>query len=109
MIAKSLMRLCVILLALAVAGAQSTTVTKSVVGEVTAVDAAANQFKIKGDDGSSYVVVFDDATSYLRLPLGEKDLKKAEKITLSAITIGDRLLARERPPRTPSPQPPRPS
>ncbi len=93
MIAKSMMKLCALFVALAIAGAQ-TTALKSVVGEVTAIDAAAKQFKIKGDDGSSYVVVFDDATSYLRLPLGEKDLKKAEKITVSVITVGDRLLAR---------------
>jgi len=87
------MRLCVIFIALMVAWAQ-TPPTKSVVGEVTGVDAAAKQLKVKGDDGANYIVAFDDATSYLRMPLGEKDLKKAEKIALSDITTGDRLLAR---------------
>ena len=87
------MKLCAIFLALAAVWAQAPA-SKSVVGEVTSVDAAAKQFNVKGDDGASYIVVFDDGTSYLRLPLGEKDLKKAEKIGLSDITAGDRLLAR---------------
>jgi len=87
------MKLCAIFLALAAVWAQAPA-SKSVVGEVTSVAAAAKQFNVKGDDGASYIVVFDDGTSYLRLPLGEKDLKKAEKIGLSDITAGDRLLAR---------------
>src|SRR5260370_4505093 len=87
------MKLCAVFLALTVAWAQ-TTATKSVVGEVTGGDATDKQFKVKGDDGASYIVAFDENTSYLRMPLGEKDLKKAEKISLSDITSGDRLLAR---------------
>ena len=88
-----MMKLCAIFLALTAAWAQ-TPPSKSVVGEVTSVDAAGKQFNVKGDDGANYIVVFDDNTSYLRLPLGEKDLKKAEKIGLSDVTVGDRLLAR---------------
>lgn len=88
-----MMKLCAIFLALTVAWSQ-TSPSKSVVGEVTGVDAAAKQFNVKGDDGMNYIVVFDANTSYLRLPLGEKDLKKAEKISLADITAGDRLLAR---------------
>src|ERR1700722_238104 len=87
------MKLCAIFLALTAASAQAPP-GKSVVGEVTSVDATAKQFNVKGDDGANYVVVFDGNTSYLRLQLGEKDLKKAEKIGLSDITAGDRLLAR---------------
>lgn len=88
-----MMKLCAIFLALTMAWAQ-TSPSKSVVGEVTGVDATAKQFNVKGDDGVNYIVVFDATTSYLRLPLGEKDLKKAEKISLADITAGDRLLAR---------------
>lgn len=87
------MKLCAIFLALTVAWSQ-TTPSKSIVGEVTGVDASAKQLKVKGDDGQSYIVAFDDGTSYLRMPLGEKDLKKAEKIALSDVTAGDRVLAR---------------
>ena len=86
------MKLCTLFLILTLAWGQSP--SKSVVGEVTGVDGAAKQFNVKGDDGGNYIVVFDDTTSYLRLPLGEKDLKKAQKISLSDITTGDRLLAR---------------
>lgn len=82
-----------ILLALSIAGAQ-TAAFKSVIGEITAVDSAAKHFTVKGDDGSNYTVTLDDGTSYLRLPLGEKDLKKADKIALSDVSVGDRLLAR---------------
>lgn len=87
------MRGCCILLALAIASAQ-TPANKSVIGEITAADAAAKTLTVKGDDGSNYTVTLLDATSYFRLPLGEKDLKKAEKIGLSDVSVGDRLLAR---------------
>src|SRR5690349_4075706 len=96
MIAKPLMRLCPIFLALAVAWAQAPA-AKTVAGEVTAVDVAAKQFKVKGDDGVNYIVAYDENTAYLRMPLGEKDLKKAEKITLSDVSAGDRMLARGTP------------
>jgi len=82
-----------IFLVLALASAQ-TPANKSVIGEITAADSAAKRLTVKGDDGSTYTVTMDEATSYLRLPLGEKDLKKAEKIALSDVTVGDRLLAR---------------
>jgi hypothetical protein len=82
-----------IFLALSIAAAQ-TAAYKSVIGEITTVDSAAKHFTVKGDDGSNYTVTLEDGTSYLRLPLGEKDLKKAEKITLSDVSVGDRLLAR---------------
>lgn len=82
-----------IFLAFAIAGAQ-TAANKNILGEITAVDSAARQLAVKGDDGSNYTVTLDDSTSYLRLPLGEKDLKKAEKIAISDVAAGDRVLAR---------------
>src|SRR5689334_1887301 len=69
--------------------------TKSVIGEVTSIDAASKSIKIKADgSGASYTINLDDKTSYLRVPPGEKDLKKASKIALSDINAGDRMLAR---------------
>jgi Cu/Ag efflux protein CusF len=65
-----------------------------VIGEVTAVDAAAGKIQIKSDAGASYAVKLDDKTTYLRIPPGEKDLKKAEHIALADIGAGDRVLAR---------------
>jgi hypothetical protein len=88
-----------ILLALAVAVAQppaavSPATAKVVTGEVTAVDASAKHFKVKGDDGTNYTIALQDNTIYLRLPLGETDQKKATKIALADVVVGDRLLTR---------------
>ena len=100
------MKRCAVFLAVALAFAQPPA-NKSVVGEVTSIDSAAKQFMIKGDDGVNYVVAYDDSTGYLRMPLGEKDLKKAEKIGLADVTTGDRLLARGLPASEAKPAPAR--
>jgi Cu/Ag efflux protein CusF len=78
----------------AVCCAQTSTPAKSVIGEVTSIDSAAKQVKLKGDDGGAYTVSLSDNTSFLRVPPGEKDLKKASKIAFSDVTVGDRALAR---------------
>src|SRR5579862_2350571 len=67
---------------------------KSVIGEVTSIDAAGKQIKLKGDDGAAYVVTLSDNTSFLSIPPGEKDLKKASKIAFADVMVGDRALAR---------------
>jgi Cu/Ag efflux protein CusF len=88
-------KLWTILLSLALAGAQTPAPPlKSLVGEVTSLDVSAKQIKLKADQGTSYTINLGDNTSYLHIPPGEKDLKKATKITLSDIAVGDRLLAR---------------
>lgn len=87
------MKWCICFLAFAAALAQAPA-SKTVLGEITAADMSAKQLQVKGDDGVNYTVTVDDNTSLLRLPLGEKDLKKAEKITLPNVTVGDRILAR---------------
>jgi Cu/Ag efflux protein CusF len=81
-------------LAAALASAQTPPALKSVVGEVTSLDASAKQIKVKADDGVSYTIELGDSTNYLHIPPGEKDLKKAIKIALSDVAVGDRLLAR---------------
>ena len=65
-----------------------------VVGVVTAVD--NNQIAVKSDTGTTANVKLGPATSYLRIPPGEKDLTKATRIAISEITVGDRVLARIR-------------
>jgi hypothetical protein len=68
-----------------------------VIGEVTAVDAAGGQLTLKTDAGAPVTVQLTDSTLYLRVPPGEKDLKKAAKVTLADIAVGDRVLARGAP------------
>ena len=67
---------------------------KGVIGVVTAVDATGKQLTIKADSGSAYTVKLDDKTTFVRVPPGEKDLKKATPIALSDVGVGDRVLAR---------------
>ena len=74
--------------------AQAPPALKSVIGEVTSIDSASKQVKLKGDDGAVYTITLSDNTSFLRIPPGEKDLKKASKIAFSDVTVGDRALAR---------------
>ena len=65
-----------------------------IIGDVTAVDTAAKRLTVKADQGEAVAVVLDEKTLYLRVPPGEKDLKKASKIALADIGTGDRVLAR---------------
>jgi hypothetical protein len=88
------MKLCLSLVALAVCCAQAPPALKSVIGEVTSIDAASKQIKLKGDDGALYTITLSDNTSFLRIPPGETDLKKASKIVFTDVMVGDRALAR---------------
>ncbi len=74
--------------------AQTPSALKSVIGEVTSIDAASKQIKLKADDGTVYTVALADNTAVLRVPPGETDLKKAAKITFAEVMVGDRALAR---------------
>src|SRR5271156_1911788 len=82
--------------ALALCCAQAPPALKQGIGEVTSIDAAAKQIKLKGDDGAAYTVILGDATSFLRVAPGEKDLKKAAKIAFTDVMVGDRALALEK-------------
>ncbi|HEX8097213.1 MAG TPA: hypothetical protein VF507_04225, partial [Pyrinomonadaceae bacterium] len=73
-------------------GAQAA--TSRVVGEVTAVDAAAKQLTVKTDAGKSVVISTDAKTALLRLPPGATTSDKAARITLGEIGVGDKLFAR---------------
>jgi hypothetical protein len=65
-----------------------------IVGEVTAVDKAANQVTIKADSGESMAVAINESSAVLRLPAGETSAQKAVKITLADIAVGDRIFAK---------------
>jgi len=78
------------------AGGQTGDITRAS-GEVTAVNAAAHEIVLKPDSGGAVTVKLTDKTLYLRVPLGEKDLKKAAPTTLKDISAGDRVLVRGEP------------
>ncbi|HWB85557.1 MAG TPA: hypothetical protein VG675_15540 [Bryobacteraceae bacterium] len=64
-----------------------------VIGQVTALDAQARQITLKPDTGEAVTVILGDRTLLVRVPPGEKDLKKATRITLPDVAVGDRVLA----------------
>lgn len=64
-----------------------------VVGEVTAIEAAAKSLSLKTDAGSVVAVALTDQTAYMRLPPGETTLTKATEISFGEIGVGDRVLA----------------
>ena len=68
----------------------------SVIGEVKAIDNAANQMVVRADSGVLFNVTLSDKTQYLRVAPGETSLAKATKITLADVGAGDRVLARGR-------------
>ena len=68
----------------------------SVIGEVKAIDSAANQMVVRADNGVLFNVTLSDKTQYLRVAPGETSLAKATKITLADVGAGDRVLARGR-------------
>ncbi|MDX6531079.1 MAG: hypothetical protein QOH41_3369 [Blastocatellia bacterium] len=74
----------------------STPAVASVIGEVKAIDATANQMVVRADNGTLFTVTFGDKTQYMRVAPGETSLAKATKITMADVGAGDRVLARGR-------------
>ena len=64
-----------------------------VVGEVTAVDAAAGRVTVRTDSGSVVTLFTDEKTEYLRLPPGETAMDRAARATREDVHVGDRVLA----------------
>ncbi len=64
------------------------------IGVVTALDGAARKIIIKTDAGPELTVLWQEATLFVRVPPGEKDLTKATKIAAAEVSAGDRILAR---------------
>ena len=67
-----------------------------VIGEVTAIDPAGETMSVKQDAGAVIEVPLDANTSFMLVPPGEKDLRKATRIELKDIVTGDRVYARSR-------------
>lgn len=62
------------------------------VGEVTAVDAAAGRITVKADAGGTVEVSTDEKTAFRRTAPGQTSLDQAETITRADVRVGDRVL-----------------
>ncbi|MEP6714558.1 MAG: hypothetical protein ABJC09_03230 [Terriglobia bacterium] len=67
---------------------------ESVIGTVDKADTAAKALIIKPDKGDNTTVKWDDKTTFLRIPAGETDMKKAVPATAADVALGDRIVAR---------------
>src|SRR5438105_10746307 len=79
---------------LCISMAQAPAKLDRVIGEITAIDAGAKRLSIKSDSGAVMTANLDENTVYMRVPPGEKDLKKAAHITLADAATGDRAFVR---------------
>ena len=91
MLAKTLPLLALVLIGSADAHAQ-TAAARSIVGTVAGFNAESAEILLKPDSGDTVAVKLTPATQALRVPPGEKDLKKAEPIKITDIALGDRVL-----------------
>lgn len=68
--------------------------SKPVVGTVQAADAASRTLTIKADDGSETNVRVAATARVSQIPAGETSLQNAKPAELSAVGVGDRVIAR---------------
>lgn len=66
-------------------------IQSGVLGDVTAIDVAARQITIKLDAGRILQVMLDENTLYRRVAAGAQSMANAARITLSDLSIGDRV------------------
>src|SRR5580658_1639600 len=78
-------------LLLSAASAQ-TPATAPLTGTVTAVNASANLVTIKSPAGESVDLTITPRSFILHLPPGERDIKKAEKLKIGDLAVGERLV-----------------
>ena len=71
-------------------------VYNKVIGAVESVASDGKSLVVKPDSGASATVLLDENTSYMQVPPGEKDLRKATRIDLKDVAPGDRVYARSR-------------
>lgn len=67
---------------------------EQVVGAVETVNAAAGELTIRTDAGKTLAAHLAANCRLMRVEPGEKDLSKATPMELSAVSVGDRLIAR---------------
>lgn len=62
------------------------------IGELTTIDRATGRLVIKSDAGASVSMATDERTVFRRVPPGQTSLQSAERIALSDLNAGDRVL-----------------
>lgn len=67
-----------------------------IIGSVVSVAPDGSKITVKPDTGATVDVLLDPNTSFMQVPPGEKDLRKASRIELKDIAEGDRVYARSR-------------
>jgi len=93
---KLFLFLTISLVALAPAGAQTQPAPapkQQVLGEITAVDAAAHTVTVRSDAGETVTLSTTEQTTYTRMPPGVTDLKQGARVTFAEVRVGDRVLA----------------
>jgi hypothetical protein len=65
---------------------------KFIVGTVSGFKAESAEIEVKPDQGDTVSLKINATTQALRVPPGEKDLKKAEPIQVTDVAAGDRVL-----------------
>ena len=76
------------------------TASLRVSGTVTAVDTGNQHLSIKSDSGAEMTVATSERTVVLRVPPGETDVKKAARIAVTDLGVGDRVVAISKTPIT---------
>jgi hypothetical protein len=87
------MKLALSLFIIVCGAAAQTAPPARLIGAVTAVNASANQVTIKSVTGETVDLAITSHSFILHLPPGETDVKKATKLTLADLTVGERLVA----------------
>jgi len=62
-------------------------------GVVTAVDAQANRVSLRSETGDAIAVTTTEKTLIVHVPAGENDVTKGDKMPLSSLGAGDRVVA----------------
>lgn len=75
-------------------GTDTPSAQNRLVGVVQAINPTAGEFTIKTDDGRSVTLKAEERASLLRIPPGETSAQNATKITLTDVSVGDRVFAR---------------
>lgn len=67
------------------------------IGVIQSIDPAAKKIVLKTDSGPEMDIVLEDATAYVRIKPGEKDLSNAQPLKVEDLAKGDRILVQGAP------------